>query len=274
MGVGKESMESDLKDKIDCVQKWLYDILGSDIPPFEINKETIDFLYRLRSLNVQSDSDCEVRRKDLKIKAHEYKSEEKRLCSVLEKMGLNRDSFSKSGNLSLRTLSAIAVSLELKNPTVTSVFCAIADLKMDLCGVVSKVNDRKMELRNSRVQLASLNKRIQEVQNLVDKLESNRKSNEVAVDKKKKEIAFYRTKGKEYKAIVESLERQLSSLNVHFPNTPHATIVNLIDEVASLKEAILPLQASYNGYNNLPADNSLARLKIEEAKQELVSMTE
>lgn len=70
-------MDSTTTEKYQLVSEWLKTTFAhsKQVPEFEINKETIDCLFQLATLNRRRNEECEIITEDAQIKAKEYRLE-------------------------------------------------------------------------------------------------------------------------------------------------------------------------------------------------------
>ncbi|GFO30148.1 HAUS augmin-like complex subunit 1 [Plakobranchus ocellatus] len=69
-------MDPSLANQQQKVKSWLHEIFGDEqVPEFEINQQTIEYLYQLSQETRQHDGHLQLVTKDLQQKAAEYNAE-------------------------------------------------------------------------------------------------------------------------------------------------------------------------------------------------------
>ncbi|GFS05724.1 HAUS augmin-like complex subunit 1 [Elysia marginata] len=112
-----ERRASEVKVK---VMAWLSNIFGDEqIPDFEINQQTIEFLHQLSQETLQHDQHLQLVTTDFKQKASEYNAEAKRLSGILHRLHLPPESLTKAGASSLTALSKLGILLDVKDSSNT-----------------------------------------------------------------------------------------------------------------------------------------------------------
>nr|KAF6471367.1 HAUS augmin like complex subunit 1 [Molossus molossus] len=233
------------------VAVWLKKIFGDHpIPQYEVNPRTTEILYHLSERNRVRDRDVHLVIADLKQKASEYESEAKHLQDLLM----------ESVNFSPANLSS----------TGSSFLPAVNDLTSDLFRTKSKNEELKLELAKLEKNLTAslvLEKCLQED---LKKAELHLSSERAKVDNRLQNMDFLKAKSEEFRFGIRTAEEKLSARGME-ASLSHQSLVALSEKLAELKQQTIPVKKKLESYLDLMPNPSLAQMKIEEAKRELVS---
>ncbi|XP_048877341.1 HAUS augmin-like complex subunit 1 isoform X1 [Brienomyrus brachyistius] len=257
-------------EKITKVMQSLTKLVGDQpIPEYEVNTKTIDILYQLAE---NSDARCNqvsLLIEDHKQKAVEYHAESCHLQDVLlQGAGLSSGSLSKLASDNMATLNSCAMTLKLKDTSLTSFVPAINDLTSRLMEAEKKNRDMERELTTLRKKLGAilvLRKILQE------DLSKTAKAQEVENAKAEERLLnmdFIKAKSKDLSFTIKMTEEKIASRKMDYSLT-HQAILEVSEDIAKLKQEILPLQKKLKSFRDLTPSPSLAQVKIEEAKREL-----
>ncbi|XP_048877342.1 HAUS augmin-like complex subunit 1 isoform X2 [Brienomyrus brachyistius] len=247
-------------EKITKVMQSLTKLVGDQpIPEYEVNTKTIDILYQLAE---NSDARCNqvsLLIEDHKQKAVEYHAESCHLQDVLlQGAGLSSGSLSKLASDNMATLNSCAMTLKLKDTSLTS----------RLMEAEKKNRDMERELTTLRKKLGAilvLRKILQE------DLSKTAKAQEVENAKAEERLLnmdFIKAKSKDLSFTIKMTEEKIASRKMDYSLT-HQAILEVSEDIAKLKQEILPLQKKLKSFRDLTPSPSLAQVKIEEAKREL-----
>ncbi|XP_041463717.1 HAUS augmin-like complex subunit 1 [Lytechinus variegatus] len=266
------SDDGEVREKHRDVRCWLEEMFGDDtVPQYEINIKTVSVLHDLMTRCKERDRDKQIVIDDLNEKTVEYNAEEKRLSSILENVCLSPSSLSQSGNVSLRTLSNIAQTLDLQVASASNYYLAMTDLTRELI----KLEDKRQEENISNQKLFNKTKiamiKTESLKKAMVSLEEQAKEEGPKLEDKMRQAGFFQSKSKEYDAQLENLEYKLHETGVE-PSLYHQSLVALSQELESLDSRLSPLKAKLDSYQNLPPNESLAKVKVEEAKRQLAAM--
>ncbi|EDV21117.1 uncharacterized protein TRIADDRAFT_60376 [Trichoplax adhaerens] len=254
------------------IHSWLERLFdGQPVPQYEVNATTMNMLENLYKLNQVCDNDAHNLIEDVKQKALEYSYEALRLSTILSTLGLDKSSLSQSGNVSLNNLAKIALILKLKDTSISSYYCGIHHLARDTRSVERMHNMEKrlidaltIKHRDSIVKSSALKRTLRE-------LTDHAAETEPKLEQRLRETAFLGRKSQEYQKIITELKKANKEVNMD-PSLYHSNLVKRAKDLQMLKEELAPLQAKWKSYHSLPADISLAKVKLEEAKQEMVRL--
>ncbi|KAM6984830.1 HAUS augmin-like complex subunit 1 [Aplochiton taeniatus] len=252
------------------VSKWLNTVFGDQtVFQYEVNTRTVEILYQLAEASATRCNETALIIDDLKQKTSEYQADGAHLQDVtLQGVGLSSGSLSKPASDYMSALVSIAMPLGVRDTCLGSFFPAMNNLTNELLD--SEKSDRKhdRELKALRKRLGDtfvLKKSLKEDINTTAKTQEvdNAKAEERLLNmdfvKAKSKDLFYRNKMIEDQLVSRQMERRLS----------HQSIKELSEEIATLKQDIIPLAKKLEPYRDLSPSPSLAQVKIEEAKREL-----
>lgn len=265
-------MQSQLNDKHQEVEAWLAKVFASrPVPQHEINSRTLDLLIELKHTCDQQDKNVELILQDHQLKTQEYAVEAERIGKVLDRFGLKTSSLSQSGNISLKTLVDICMILNIQQATDPSFLVAMTSLADERLKVE---NLRPVEQRLHKKLLAKTTAQMQQIAQLETMLENADKLSEELLpelEKKAKQAEFLQQKSREYRRTINQLQKELTAAHVE-PSIYHGTLVKKSEGLKELKARLQTVQAKLDSYHALPPDLSLARVKVEETKQELANL--
>uniref|UniRef100_A0A3P8ZCQ8 HAUS augmin-like complex, subunit 1 n=1 Tax=Esox lucius TaxID=8010 RepID=A0A3P8ZCQ8_ESOLU len=255
------------------VSRWLRTVFGDQtIIEYEVNTRTIDLLYQLAEASALRCKETSLLIEDHPQKASEYQADGVHLQDVvLQAVGLSTGSLSKPSSDYLTALVENAMVLGTRDTSLSSLVPAVNNLTNEL--LESEKTDRRLdrELTAIRKKLGDalvLRKTLQEdVQKTVKAQEvESAKAEERLLNmdfvKAKSKDLLYRNKKAEDQLASRCMENRLS----------HQTLLELSEQVSTLKQEILPLAKKLEPYRDLSPSPSLAIVKIEEAKRELAAI--
>lgn len=256
------------------VQNWLEGLFGGDpVPQFEINPRTVEILHGIMRKNQQQDNAASILVEDHQQKAKEYSVETERMSNILKKIGLSPGSLSQSGTASLRNLTNVALLLDTKDASNSSLLLALSESAQ----VPRRIQEaHKMEQKMSSELTAKTKTgliRANALKKALDALEERSKYQGPELEKKAKQAGFLQSKGQEYKNRIHELKNELK-LSGADPALLHRTLVRKADGLKELRTKLHPIRAKLDSYQELPPDLELARVKVEEAKRDLGLMEE
>eukprot|EP00066_Takifugu_rubripes_P020756 XP_011610022.1 PREDICTED: HAUS augmin-like complex subunit 1 [Takifugu rubripes] len=232
-------------EKINKVNSWLSSVFGDQpVPHFEVTSRTVELLHQLAQLSEARCGDTALLVEDLKQKASEYEADGAHLRDVLlQGAGLSYTGLSKPASDYLSALVDTAMVLGVRDTSLSSFMPAVNNLTNDL--LEAEKSHRRLER-----ELRALRKRLGATLMLRNTLQED-------VNKTVKSQA--------------RAEAQLVSRNMD-PSVTHQAIVQLSEDVAALKQEIIPSKKKLEPYMDLSPNPSLAQVKIEEAKRELAAL--
>ena len=104
-------------------------------------------------------------------------------------------------------------------------------------------------------------------------LESQKENVSSTTESKIANIHYFQSKSSEYQSQLVQLKHTLQQSGFS-PDIFHQTLIKLAQQLQDIKKSTEPKFAELNNYNNLPPDTTLAAVKLEEAKHQLVLLEE
>ncbi|KAM6033637.1 HAUS augmin-like complex subunit 1 [Chlamydotis macqueenii] len=259
-----------MEAKLKRVTLWLNKIYGNQpIPQYEVNARTVDILYELAECNEARDRDVSLLIEDMKQKAAEYEAETGYLQGILtESLGLSLSSLSSEGISYLNVLVNSAMTLETKDTSLTSFFCAINDMTSELYATESKNREMELELTDIRNKLTAALMLEKQLEEDLKKTEELLELEKAKGDSRARNLKFLKDKSGDLKIRIKAAEEQLAATGLDESLT-HEALVSLSEELAQLQEETVPLKKKLESYLDLTPNPSLALVKIEEVKREL-----
>ncbi|KAG7516122.1 HAUS augmin-like complex subunit 1 [Solea senegalensis] len=260
-------------EKITKVNSWLSSVFGDQpVPQFEVNTRTVDILYQLAQSSQARCSETSLLIEDIRQKASEYQADGAHLQDVLlQGVGLSSASLSKPAADYLSALVDNAMVLGVRDTSLGSFMPAVNNFTNEL--LEAEKSNRRLER-----ELKALRKRLGTTLVLRSSLQEdiNKTAKAQAVESAKAEerllnMDFVKAKAKELSNRWERAEAQLVSRKMDKSLT-HQAIVQLAEEVNTLKQEIIPLKKKLEPYMDLSPSPSLAIVKVEEAKRELAAV--
>lgn len=88
-----------------------------------------------------------------------------------------------------------------------------------------------------------------------------------------KKLAFMKEKQKEYARTIDKYEALLNKTGANSKEISHESIVQTKRDLEAMEETLAPLKAKLEGYQELPANLDLAKVKVAEAQKELEELS-
>ncbi|KAM9846406.1 HAUS augmin-like complex subunit 1 [Aulostomus maculatus] len=260
-------------EKIKKVNSWLSTVLGDHpVPQFEVNTRTVDLLYQLAQASEARCSDTVLLVEDLKQKTSEYRAEGSHLQDVLlQGVGLSSASLSKPAGDYVSALVDNAMVLGVRDTSLGSFVPALNNLTSDILEAEKSNRRLERELRALRKRLGATLVLRGNLQEDVKKTVHTQAVESAKAEERLLNMDFVTAKAKELSNRRERAEAQLVSRNMDKSIT-HQALVQLSEEVMTLKQEIIPLKKKLEPYMDLSPSPSLAQVKIEEAKRELAAL--
>ncbi|XP_061206352.1 HAUS augmin-like complex subunit 1 [Neopsephotus bourkii] len=234
----------------------------------------MNILCKLAEYNEARHRDVSLVIEGLKECSKEYKAEAKYLQRLLsEELGLPTHKLSRKATMYLDVLVNSAMTLETKDTSLASFIYAINERTSELYTIESE--NREMEL-----ELKSLMEKIGTALNLQTQLEKDLKSTQELAevknakgDRRSQDLQFLELKGEELRKRVEAAEMELAATGFDM-SLSHKSLVSLAEKLDRLQKEVVPLKKKVESYQDLPANIPLAKVKVEELKQELNHLEE
>ncbi|XP_054907616.1 HAUS augmin-like complex subunit 1 isoform X2 [Poeciliopsis prolifica] len=259
-------------EKLRKVNSWLEGVFGDQpVPSFEVNTRTLDILYQLAQSSEARCSDTALLIEDYKQKTSEYQADAAHLEDVLlHGVGLSGASLSEPTANYVSALVDNAM-VGVKDTSLTSFMPAINNLTDDLLEVEKSNRKLERELRALQKRLGSILVLRGNLQEDIDKTTKSQAVESAKEEERLLNMDFVTAKTQELRIRQQRLEAQLVSRNMDKSIT-HQAIVQLSEELRALQNEIIPLKKKLGSYMDLSPSPSLAQVKIEEAKRELVAL--
>ncbi|XP_026184468.1 HAUS augmin-like complex subunit 1 [Mastacembelus armatus] len=260
-------------EKINKVNSWLSTVFGDQpVPQFEVNIRTVDILYQLAQSSEARCRDTALFIEDLKQKTSEYEAEGTHLQDILlQGPGVSSASLSKPAADYLSALVDMAMVLGVKDTSLGSFMPAVNNLTNELMEAEKSNRRLERELKAIRKRLGATLMLRSNLQEDINKTVKAQAVECAKTEEKLLNMDFVRAKAKELNSRRERAEAQLVSRNMD-KSVTHQAVVQLSEEVATLKQEIIPLKKKLEPYMDLSPNPSLAQVKIEEAKRELAAI--
>uniref|UniRef100_A0A665UNZ5 HAUS augmin-like complex, subunit 1 n=1 Tax=Echeneis naucrates TaxID=173247 RepID=A0A665UNZ5_ECHNA len=258
-------------EKINKVNSWLSGLFGDQpVPQFEVNTRTVDLLYQLAQSSEARCSDTALLIEDLKQKASEYQADGAHLQDVLlQGVGLSNASLSKPAADYLSALVDNAMVLGVRDTSLGSFMPAVNNLTNEVLEAEKSNRRLERELRALRKRLGATLVLRSTLQEDINKTVKAQAVESATAEERLLSMDFLMVKAKE---LSNRRERaQLVSRNMD-KSVTHQAIVQLSEEVTTLKQEIIPLKEKLKPYMDLSPSPFLAQVKIEEAKRELAAV--
>ncbi|KFU98982.1 HAUS augmin-like complex subunit 1, partial [Tauraco erythrolophus] len=235
------------------VTSWLKKIYGNQpIPQYEVNAWTVDFLYELAERSEARDRDVSLLIEDTKREAEEYEAKANYLQSILmESLGLSMSCLSSEGISFLDVLVNSAMTLETKDTSLTSFFCAINDMTSEIFATQSKVSEMERKLKKMMKKLTIALTMETQLEADVQKTEEQLQLRKLKADCEFHKMKFLRAKSEDLKIRIKAAEEELLAMGLDQSLT-HESLVNLSEEVASLQKEVVVLEKDLEAYQDLP----------------------
>ncbi|XP_057261712.1 HAUS augmin-like complex subunit 1 [Pezoporus wallicus] len=229
----------------------------------------MNVLYKLAEYNEVRERDVSLVMEGLKEWSKEYEAEAKYLERLLsEELGVSTQKLSRKGAMYLDALVSSAMTLETKDTSLASFIGAINERTSELYTI--ELENRKMEL-----ELKNLMEKMPTALKLQTQLEKDLESTQELInvkkaqaDRRSQDMQFLQLKKQELKGRIEAAEMELAATGFDM-SLSHKSLVSLAQKLDRLQKDLVPLKKKVESYRDLPANIPLAKVKVEELKQEL-----
>lgn len=268
-----EQISDSTKLQIACT--WLKEVLGKDgdVPPFEINSQTVDVLFGLALFNKQREVDVQLLIEDAHEKAAHYKQEADKMENIMSTIGLSIDRLPPAGVTSLASLASLALTLDTKDTSLASYYLSLQDLDEELHDVSKKREEQQASLsgllEKTRLAVARLDK----MSKTLLEYQGESDQQKQAMNERMSEVRYLQGKTAECHATMQKLKEEISASGVSNEIT-HSALVKLNKEWKVVHEKTEPLLESLKKYHQLPPDATLAKIKIDDARREVARLNQ
>uniref|UniRef100_A0A3Q3WLI6 Uncharacterized protein n=1 Tax=Mola mola TaxID=94237 RepID=A0A3Q3WLI6_MOLML len=239
-------------EKLNKVNSWLSAVFGDQpVPQFEVNTRTVDLLHQLAQSSEARCSETALLTEDLRQKAAEYEAEGAHLRDVLlQGVGLSHTSLSKPTSDYVSALVDVAMVLGVRDTSLGSFMPAVNNLTGELLEAEKAHRTLERELRALRKRLGAALVLRRNLQEDISRAAKSQAVESAKAEEKLLNMDFITAKAKELANRRERAEAQLASRNMDKSIT-HQAIVQLSEEVATLKQEIIPLKKKLEPYMDL-----------------------
>lgn len=254
------------------VREWLEKLYGkSGVPEYEINSRTISYLFALSKQHEANEKRTELVIQDMEQKTAEYSEEALRLHSILEGLSCSLEQTSPEIQGYVDSLASIASLLNLKDCSDTSYCLALTELSQDMAAGAVRMQKVSAEVEKEQEDLRTALLKDANHSRVVSELAEKETTDAPELAKQAKETQFLEQKSEQYSRTIKSLQEELITSG-YSDDVSHRALQHLAKEVEGLQREIAPLKDQVTHYQHLPPDLALARLKVEETKQELAKL--
>jgi len=254
------------------IQAWLEDILGPNVPSWEVTPANLELLARLRDSNLEAEADSELVLEDLEATKAEYEAEAARVNAVCRQAGVTDEVLQGPAQAYVDVLVDICDKLEVDDCNTVGLHHKISSLIVKQATQFPAAHRAQLEvdqLKNGALELYETVGKLQAALHIAEK-DSQKEMANFGNTKKKLEFMF--GKEKEYQKTLDKYEMLLLKNGVS-EELKHGAIVELQLQLEQLLEEVRPLKAQLEGYSSLPPCTELAQVKIEEATKLLEELT-
>ena len=248
----------------------------------QVNPQSLDKLY-----SVMKQSQARVAEAQNVIAAHEearmeYSLEGERIQKILAQFGMSTESLSQSGLTSLRTLSEVGNILGISDTRNGTYFTALHDLQKDIDETSQALRQKKQVQHHMQTRLDEIMEKREHIMQQRKEFET---TEEAKATKSDSEVAQYQPKGSitlSRQQYMEAIKKNKAKLGGKLDkDIEHQALVALGKDVERLMAELKPLDKTLKGFQDLPPDATMAKVKLEQSKQslddlrnELASLTE
>ncbi|NXJ71901.1 HAUS1 protein, partial [Rostratula benghalensis] len=210
------------------VTVWLKKVFGSEpIPQYEVNKETVDFLYDLAECSEARERDAVLLIEDMKQRTAEYEEQTEYLKALLgQSLGISPWSLSSEGTRYLDVLVSSAMTLETKDTSLVSFFCAINNMTSELYATEAKNRKMELELKTMREKTSAALVLEQQLKEDLKKTEEYLETENCKVNAQLQKIKFLNAKSEDFLVRIKAAEEQLAARGFDQSLT-HGSLVKL-----------------------------------------------
>lgn len=189
-------------------------------------------------------------------------------------LGLPSHTWSTSGVQSLKSLSATCIALNAEDTKLSHLQSATVDLHMSLMKTEDSL--KKKRKKNSDM-AASIQQAIiyrDKVLKLYKDMNESEVQEQALLAQKEKQAIFLDKKVQQYSKQIKKLDLQIQTNYDGQEVIEHEQLEAKGNLLNDLKVELQPIHAKLNTYHSLPANLSLTKVKIEEAKLQLDRLEE
>ena len=248
---------------------WLKDVYGGDLPPFEVNEDTIRILKQIFDKNKSSEAGLSIVLEEIREKSAEYQTETDRLRKILNSLYFSPDKLPASLNELIASLASLAVILRSRDPRLPSLSLLLSQHMISV-----KDADLSDAFPSDRINLsvldriAAVDREMSELRIKTESVRENSAREKESQPRKQSEMIFLQKKRQEYVDSRIELEQELAA-SAFREEVSHSNVSSFRKEISNMNGLLSELQKRKHYYNALPLNTTLAKVKLEEAKLEL-----
>jgi len=260
---------------ISTLRCWLKDLLGEEVPDWEVTTTTHRILEELYLTHHRQEAAAALELEELQEARAEYQAETARLSCILSKLGSLEEHMSSGlAGSYLNTLSEVAFTLNLdlapgSTTCAASMEAAVAKLLIKQAELGPRVGVARAEVEKGEVDMLGLHARLARLEELCEQAEAEGWAGEQASNGQKKKTEFTLAKVEQYKRDIERGEASLIRNGGADTQLRHGEVVELRRKVEEVQGQVDPLQRELGGFLNLPPSIEMARVEVAGKKQEL-----
>jgi len=260
---------------ISTLRCWLKDLLGEEVPDWEVTTTTHRILEELYLTHHRQEAASALELEELQEARAEYQAETARLSCILSKLGSLEEHMSSGlAGSYLNTLSEVAFTLNLdlapgSTTCAASMEAAVAKLLIKQAELGPRVGVARAEVEKGEVDMLGLHARLARLEELCEQAEAEGWAGEQASNGQKKKTEFTLAKVEQYKRDIERGEASLIRNGGADTQLRHGEVVKLRQKVEEVQGQVDPLQRELGGFLNLPPSIEMARVEVAGKKQEL-----
>jgi DNA repair exonuclease SbcCD ATPase subunit len=275
-------------DQFSAVQAWLFSLYGEErVPEFEINKETVPVLYELATASQHATSHANLALADANHQLKLYQSQSAELSNMLHSVGLMPSSDALKSKLTgskgfddpdrqvMSELAKLVVSLSMTLKLATTSASAIMEALGELDTGLFSIETKNKELSERKNQLTASYKETSELRQLLQKIAVNWDQSiaegATSFQEQRQTLKYLESKSKEYSSTLEALKSTMKQNGAN-ASIYHGNLQQLHEQLERAEAQNNEKQAQLEGFKQLPADATLAKLKIEEAAAYLLQL--
>ncbi|XP_051962372.1 HAUS augmin-like complex subunit 1 [Xyrauchen texanus] len=260
-------------EKSKIVTQWLKKVFGQQpVPEFEVNTRTVEILHELAESSEMRCREVTLLIEDHEQKAAEYSSDGAHLQEVLlQGVGLQPGGVSKPTVDLLSVLEGTAEVLKIRDTSLESFMPAINKLTNDVLEAEKTERRLQQELTAVRKKMTVAVDRRKKLQDNLMKITHIQQVEVATIEERLLNMDFMKSKFRDLTCRNKMAQKKLDSLHME-DSLSHQAILQMSEKIAALKEETLPWKQKLEPYSDLSPSPALARVKIEEAKQELAAL--
>jgi chromosome segregation ATPase len=267
-------MDENTRQKFEDARSWLLDLLGSDeLPPIELNKATIEFLYALMQQSCVAERRAELLLEYYENCRQEYKHDQNRLSSIMQSFGLTSDDLSSSGKKNLTAIADCANELDVADPLPSSMLMAASVLTEECINL-------KSELRTVQLEVEALEEKRRQLS--LAGANWSRKKHELAEEWKERQesLAQYANNTKflhqsvnAYRSRLNDLKKKIAASGVT-PDLIHQRLVQDAADIQAMLAAGEKDEQLLQSFQSLPPNVWEAELVVQQRREYLQKLSE